>query len=82
MPSISLGGFRALSVLVVAFRGVMAEISVASFGLPAPPDSLAHSWDRFYSPYPQGGANVAILATRRGTHGPPRRGLNTLRQHR
>ena len=47
----SLGAARFLSLLIIALLGVLGQIGVAPLGLPPlPADSLAHGWERFYSP--------------------------------
>ena len=77
MPSISLGNARVFSLIIVAFLGVMVQILTAPFGLPAPPDTLAHGWDRFYTPLTQeagflgslvGAIAVALLQYKEEVH--------------
>lgn len=67
MPNVSLGSFRVLSLLVIAFIGVMVEVAAPPFGLPELPDTLTQGWDRFYTPMSQEagflGAVFGALAT-------------------
>ena len=52
---------RPTSLVLIACLGVLVEISVAPYGLPALPDSLTHDWDRFYSPFTREAGFLGVL---------------------